>query len=320
MDGTKFRYYRRPAPNRITPNRCRPPFPNLRIDGDDITPSDNLLVQFEEEESESNGRITGPPRGNSLEASSERRVFVVPGCVQSELVGVGEEADTGDPIYEERFFISCNAPSLQQGRYTLPFIARVSIAPNGETFSEEGSPLIFIAHDPHADKCLPIAVPIPSPTARASKGTDIDLTRVLLTVTGRNLYDSGYLSGRLRFGSDSDNILPLEEVAFDERSSSITAVVPATISLLVGLTGEPVTPGSSAGFHSASQAARKVVVELSVSGDEYFTVPERLTLYNDSQLKVKGNGRLPAEEGGTVELTLPTPSFRGHNPKVYLID
>lgn len=384
-DGTIFQYYRSPKITRITPFLCRPPLPRLRIDGHHITATDTLLVRFLEEQDEQNSEqqpdtLAGNnnDNGNAPLSSCPPRVFVVPGWIESEQVVTGHEDDTDYPIYEERSFIMCDAPPLLQQQQQqqlpghndkLPFIARVSVAPNGATFDigeneeaeeegeegEEGEgihPVRFVAHDPHADLCLPVAVPVPVmppasatspvPTPSAapangrketaptedcrSNGSTRGIEGTRITVTGRNLYRGSDLAARLRFGGHPENVVPLDEITFDRATSSITGTLPTIATELVGTaagrardatTAVAVVPNATPCLKQP--AARRVVVEVSVDGEEYFAVPERLTLYRESPLTLQGDGYFPVAGGGEgclAELVPAQPVFRGDRAKV----
>lgn len=325
-----------------------------------------------------------------LRPSARRRVFTVPGRVESELVVVGQEAETEHPIYEERLFISCDAPPLrlqqsqpqqqqqrrqqQQQRQQpgadqsqshdedkLPFVSRVTVAPNGQTFLEAkpgATRLLFVAHDPHADKCQPTAFPIPTeysvpPRIRNSDGATSkgETNGMHIRITGRNLYRGLHnLVARLRFGRSGPKtvvgvgandhsseegrnkgagnkcVVPLESVTFDRGSASITAMVPFAVAseIVKGVAADAVAAAAALPIRNSSskevivsRSARRVIVEISVDGgDEYFAVPERLTLYQESNLTLQGDGLFPAAERGVAELLPVQPTFRGHDAKV----
>lgn len=249
-------------------------------------------------------------------SSPLRRVFDVPATVESEIVEAEEDAETGLRASEELRFVSCEAPALGASD-ELPFVARVYLAQNGETFSDGGHPVTFVAHDPRADSCSPVAVPVPPSAASAGKGQPGAADGARLTITGRNLYPTGELAVRLRYGGGDGSTLPLEAVAFDEGASGVTAVLPGSAADLVGtaeLAGGPGAPGS--GPSRALPAARRVGVEVSFDGMEYFPVRDRLTLYTDSSLSLLGDGRFQAESGGVAELATKTNVYRGLDPRV----
>lgn len=325
----------------VTPDVCRPPFPRLRLDGDNIVPNDNLLVRFQElihdEEmpplaAENNANlssslsssISSPPPGPSA------RTFVVPGRAESEKIEVGTDPETGHPIEKIRCFVTCDPPPLRLDEAKkLPFISSVTIAPNGATFEGGGRrrPLRFVAHDPHADCCRPTAVPVPVAAVAAAKteqdkdpvnnGTSLEMGAPI-HITGRNLYGGTGLAVRLRFGGGDDSggecEIPLDAVTFDSATGTITAVLPMAV-------GEVVVPGveGKSAKDPPRPPAREVAVEVSVDdGKEYFAVPERLTLYRPPKLSLKGDGLFPAEEGGLAELVTAEPTFRGHGAMVRL--
>lgn len=310
-DGTRFKYYRTPEMTQVTPNTCRRPFPRLRLDGKHIEPSNALMVRFEEE---TGNKQTGGEEGHAPLENNKvpvlpqpSRVFVVPGQTESEIIEVGVDPETELPIHRERWFITCDSPSLSP-QAKFPFISRVTIAPNGATFM--GEPLRFVAHDSHADLCMPTVVPIPNPVP-VNGAKESDGTGALMRITGRNLYRGTGLAARLRFGGDNQSVISLDEVAFDEASASITGVLPAaTGGLVAGAAGVSTTQPPSC------PPAIGVVVEVSVDGHEYFAVPERLTLYRNPLLTLEGDGLYPAAEGGWAELVTAVPAFRGHEAKV----
>lgn len=307
------------------------------MDGEHLRPNENetLLVRFEEEQEEDSteergdgGDDEGAPllegTGNDKTVSalsrSPPRVFVVPGRVESEVIEVGTDPDTELPIHEERWFLACSSPPLPP-EAKLPFVSRITVAPNGADF--DGEPLRFIAHDPHADVCLPPAVPVPAPPLPASDaaaaeddgdessdGTEARGPCVL--ITGRNLYRGTNVAVRLRFGLDDESVVPFHTVSFDAVSESIVGVVPIDAAELVAG-----APGASPPKEAQQRPpAVSVVVEVSVDGVEFFAVPERLTLYRGPQLALHGDGLYPAAEGGLAELKTTAPSFRGHQAKV----
>lgn len=226
-DGTKFQYYRKPQIVQITPNTCRPPFPRLRLDGTHITPCETLLVRFVEEgggrhEADGDVELKASPDSDggasTLSTGPASRIITVAGRTESETFEVDIDPDTDLPIFETRWFVTCDSPSLLPPQAKLPFISRVTVAPNGANF--EGEPLRFIAHDPLADACLPTAVPVsdtdtvPAPTlapadcdeernaAATAAATAAAAAGELITITGRNLYRGAGLAVRLRFDSD----------------------------------------------------------------------------------------------------------------------
>lgn len=317
-EGTKFHYYRSPELSRITPNRCRPPFPRLRIDGENFTPNDTFLVRFEEKHAEGDGSVQETPEDAPQVPPSEpslcRRVFHLPGLVESESIRVGDDPDTGLPICREKYFVSCTAPSLEQLSENLPFMACVTVAPNGKTFSNSGSPIIFTAHDPHADACSPLAMAAPCSPASTIEGAQA-VPEPTLTIRGRGLYSSAQLAARIRFGDGVESVLGMETVTLDESTSSMTALLPGSAASLVRLTNGP-APVGLAGTKTLLKAARNVSIEVTVDGEEFFAVPEPLTLYAESRFKLQGEGFFPAESGGIGELVPATPVFRGCDPKV----
>lgn len=361
-DGIKFQYYRKPEMVQITPNTCRPPFPRLRLDGAHITPCETLLVRFVEEGGERLGAdgdvelkaTQDSDRSDStLSPGPASRILTVAGRTESETIEVDIDPDTDLPILETRWFVTCDSPSLPPPpQAKLPFISQVTVAPNGTTF--EGEPLRFVAHDPHADTCLPTAVPvadtntvpapIPAP-ADCDEETDAAAataaTGELISITGRNLYRGAGLAVRLRFdddgggssggggggdsvdgggsggggggsSSDDDSAIPLHAVAFDDATETVTGRLPAAAaSLLTGPTGTAVKD-------PARSPALGVVVEVTVDGKEFFTVPERLTLYRHPSLTLKGDGLYPVAGGGWAELAVAGSTFRGHEAKARL--
>lgn len=341
-DCTRFQYYRTPELTQVTPDTCRPPFPRLRVDGEHLRPNEDeaLLVRFEEEQEEDSTEERGDGGGDegapllegtgnditrsALSRSTPRRVFVVPGRVESEVIEVGTDPDTELPIHEERWFLACDSPPLPP-EAKLPFVSRVTVAPNGADF--DGESLRFIAHDPHADVCLPSAVPAPAPPLPASdaaaaaaaedddgdKSSDGGEARgPCVHITGRNLYRGTNVAVRLRFGLDDESVVPFHTVSFDASSESIVGVVPIEAGELVAE-----APGAPPPKEAQQRPpAVSVVVEVSVDGVEFFAVPERLTLYRGPQLALHGDGLYPAAEGGLAELKTTAPSFRGHQAKV----
>ncbi|CAM9777990.1 unnamed protein product [Ectocarpus sp. 8 AP-2014] len=344
-DCTRFQYYRTPELTQVTPDTCRPPLPRLRVDGEHLRPNENetLLVRFEEEQEEDSTEERGDGGGDeaapllggtgndttrsALSRSIARRVFVVPGRVESEVIEVGTDPDTELPIHEERWFLACGSPPIPPGA-KLPFVSRVTVAPNGADF--DGESLRFIAHDPHADVCLPSAVPAPAPPLPASgaaaaaadedddgdKSSDGGEARgPCIHITGRNLYRGANVAVRLRFGQDDESIVPFHTVSFDASSESIVGVVPIDAGELVA--GAPGAPPPKEAQQRPPGVS--VVVEVSVDGVEFFAVPERLTLYRGPQLTLHGDGLYPAAEGGLAELKTTAPSFRGNQAKVRLV-
>lgn len=302
----------------------------MRLDGEHLRPNETLLVRFEEEQEESTeGTNGGCEEGSSLfdnstpfEGISEDkaplpprsppRVFTVPGRVESEIVEVGTDPDTELPIHEERWFLTCDSPALPP-EAKLPFISRLTVAPNGANFN--GEPLRFVAHDPHADLCLPPAVPVPVPPPLGgdedehSEG-EAEPKGPCIRITGRNLYRGTDLAVRLRFGLDDENIVPFHTVSFDAASESIVGVVPMEAGELVaGAVG-------AASKEPQAPPAISVVVEVTVDGWEYFAVPERLTLFRGPHLTLQGDGLYPAAGGGWAELKTKESTFRGHDAKV----
>lgn len=315
-DGTIFQYYRVPEMTDITPGLCRPPFPRLRLDGEHICASEHLLVRFEEEEDskEEDSNVVASTLSEDMDKrppmlrSPSRRVFDVPGQVESELIKIDIDPETELPIYEERWFITCDSPPLLP-QAQLPFISLVTIAPNGTAF--EGTPLQFTAHDPHVDGYVPSAIPIPLPASvPAVGGEKPDGTGTLVCITGRNLYRSAGLTARLRFGSDQKSVVALDNVAFDSASGTITCDIPTVAcAFIAGVGGtsaqEPLRP-----------PAIGVAIEVSVDGEEYFTAPERLIMYSDPHLALKGDGLFPVAGGGWAELMTTELTFRGQDAKV----
>lgn len=330
-DCTTFRYYRTPEVTRVTPDTCRPPFPRLRLDGEQFTPNEALMVRFEEDQeercqgSDAGDEIGGEPSaGNgkdngTLLSRPPLRVFTVPGRVESEIIETGTDPDTELPIHEERWFVTCDSPALPPGA-KLPFVSRLSIAPNGADFN--GEPLRFVAHDPHADLCQPKAVPVPvltHPGGGGGGGTGGDgddqsgepeAEGPRIRITGQNLYRGTDLAVRLRFGVDDESVVPLQTVSFDPASESIVGVVPSGVEVLVA---------GAAGLapkESELPPAITVVVEVSVDGQEYLAVPERLTVYRGPKLALHGDGVYPPAGGGWAELKTVESVYRGHEAKV----
>lgn len=326
-DCTKFQYYRTPEVTRVTPDTCRPPFPRLRLDGEHLRPNDALMVRFEEDLED--GRAindAGDGGGGSLSGGNSEdivpplprpppRVFTVPGRVESEIIETGTDPDTELPIHEERWFVTCDSPALPPDA-KLPFISRLTVAPNGADFN--GEPLCFVAHDPHADLCRPVAVPVPAPVAANPGGDDGDQQSgdgaepegPRVRITGRNLYPGADLAARLRFGLDDGSVVPFEAVSFDAASESVVGVVPAGVEALVaGAAGaapkEPELP-----------PAITVAVEVSVDGREFFAVPNRLTVYRGPDLALHGDGVYPPTGGGWAELKTTESAYRGHEAMV----
>lgn len=309
---------------RVTPDICRPPFPRLlRLDGEQLRPNEALLVRFEEDQEECcEGNGTGEDGGGSrfagtsednvpLLSRSPPRVFTAPGRVGSEIIETGTDPDTELPIHEERWFLTCDSPALSPDS-KLPFISRLTIAPNGADFN--GEPLRFVVHDPHADLCVPAAVPVPVPTSPSDDGDEqsggAEAEGPCIRVTGRNLYRGADLAVRLRFGLDDENVVPFQAVSFDAASESIVGVVPTGAEVLVaGAVGaapkEPDLP-----------PAITVVVEVSMDGQEYFAVPERLTVYRGPTLALHGDGLYPPTGGGWAELKTTESAYRGHEATV----
>lgn len=317
---------------KVTPDTCRPPFPRLRLDGEQLSPNENLLVRFEEEAQE-DGTAKATNDGDGEEGASlpeERRdsedpllpsrspprVFLVPGRVESEVVEIGTDPDTELPIHEERWFLTCDSPALSRGA-KLPFISRLTVAPNGVDF--HGEPLRFVAHDPHADVCLPAAVPVPALSNTGGDGGGDELLGRAepegprVRITGRNLYHGADLAVRLRFGLDDENVVPFETVHFDPASESIVGVVPAGTEVLVA--GEA---GAARKEQQSLPPATSVVVEVSVHDQEYFAVPERLTVYRQPHLTLHGDGFYPNSGGGWAEIKTTVAAFRGHEAMVSL--
>lgn len=306
-DGTRFQYYRTPELTHITPGLCRPPFPRLRIDGKNIRPNDRLLVRFEEEVEKEQRHSEGSPLAGddneqaSLPPPQPGRTFDIPGRAESEIVQAGTDPETGLPIHEERWFIVCDSPALPPGG-GLPFISRVTVAPNGATF--RGKPLRFVAHDPWADACFPMALPIP-----VVDGENPDGSGTFVRITGRNLYRGDGLAARLRFGRDKASVVPLDAVAFARGSETITGAVPVVAGALVG--GEVGTAAKAA----ACPPAISTTVEVSMDGKKYFAVPEKVILYHDPVLTLKGDGFFPIADGGVAELVPAGATFRGNEAK-----
>ncbi|CAN0107121.1 unnamed protein product [Scytosiphon promiscuus] len=348
MDGTSFttdcvafRYYRTPEVTQITPDICRPPFPRLRLDGEHFSPNERFSVRFEEEredgaEASAEGyheRVDLGESSSPFESSSEgnaaspsrllpQRVFTVSGRVESEVVEVGKHPDTELPVHEERWFLACDSPALPP-EARLPFVARVTVAPNGADFN--GEHVRFIAHDPHADICRPLAVPVPdapplAPAASDGSGSGCDehsergeVEGPRIHITGRNLYRGPSLAARLRFGLGDESVVPLRSVTYDTLSDSIVGVIPTDAGALVaGAAGE-------ARAEPQHPPAIGVAVEASVDGHEYFAVPGRLTLYRSPCLTLQGDGLFPEEVGGWAELKTAASTFRGNDPKVRMV-
>lgn len=329
----------------VTPDACRPPFPTLRLDGEHLTPSETFLVRFEEEEKHvevtaNEGMNAGGgggkeasslPDDNSalFEGTSEDkapllshsppRVFTVPGLVESEIVEVGTDPDTDAPVQEERWFLTCDSPALPP-EAKLPFVSRLTVAPNGVDFN--GEPLRFVAHDPHADLCLPPAVPTPVPPPPPPPPSDGDEDEQsekhesepkgpCIRITGRNLYRGTDLAIRLRFGLEEESVVPFRTVSFDPTSESIVGFVPVEAGDLVA---KPA--GAAPPKEPQAPPAVGVVVEVTVDGREYFAVPERLTLFRGPHLTLQGDGMYPVAGGGWAEIKTKEPTFRGHEAKV----
>lgn len=296
-----------------------------------------------------------PPSASAL------RVFTVSGRVESDLVEVGQDPETEDTIYQERLYISCEPPPVNQihgETNKLPFIARITVSPNGETFAEkQKNPVLFIAHDPVADACLPSALPVCLLTAISGpdgKPGENVAAEMFLRIVGRNLYrgPQSHLAARLRFGSSNNNssssnhskdedsnnssgsssssssssnsndnnVIPLSKVQFDRDSASITGMVPVAAISHLGV-GIAVSSGIASSSRESSKQmidppARAVVVEVSIDGEEYFSVPERLTLYREVPLMLQGSGFVPAAEGIVMELVPMQTTFRGQAAKV----
>ncbi|CAM9246653.1 unnamed protein product, partial [Hapterophycus canaliculatus] len=338
-DCVKFQYYRTPEVTQITPDICRPPFSRLRLDGDHLKPNETFLVRFEEDEEkdstetrvegcpeEANNFEISPPLESSCEGKvtspsrSLPRVFTVSGRVESEVVEIGTDPETEFPVHEERWFLGCDSPALSP-EAKLPFVARVTVAPNGADFT--GEHLRFIAHDPHADVCRPSAVPVPDAPPLACVPSDggggdehserAEAVGPRIHIAGRNLYHGPNLAVRLRFGLDDESVIPLRTVWFEDCSESIVGVMPTEAGALVtGAVGatraEPQCP-----------PAIEVAVEASVDGHEYFAVPDRLTLYRSPRLTLQGSGLFPEAVGGWAELKTATSTFRGHDAKVRMV-
>lgn len=333
-DRVKFQYYRTPELTKVTPDTCRPPFPRLRLDGEQLSPNETLLVRFEEVQEEEDGAEAAEDAGDGEEGASlpdrrsdnddplllsrsPPRVFVVPGRVESEVVEIGIDPDTDLPIHEERWFLACDSPALLP-EAKLPFISRLTIAPNGVDFS--GEPLRFVAHDPHADLCLPAAVPVPVPVVshdggdgggdeHSAGGPEAEGPRI--RITGRNLYRGADLAVRLRFGLEDESVVPFETVYFDPASESIMGVVPVGAEVLVAREA-----GTAKKEQQTLPPAISVVVEVSVHDQEYFAVPERLTVYRDPRLTLHGDGFFPVAGGGWAEIKTAESAFRGHGAMV----
>lgn len=338
-DCTKFHYYRTPQVAQVTPDACRPPFPSLRVDGEHLTPSETFLVRFEEEEHVEVTAAEGMNAGGGgeeassllddstffegtredkvpLSSFSPPRVFTVPGRVESEIVEVGTDPDTDAPVQEERWFLTCDSPALPP-EAKLPFISRLTVAPNGVNFN--GEPLRFVAHDPHADLCLPLAVPapvLPPPPPSAgdedeqSEKVESEAKGPCIRITGRNLYHGTELAIRLRFGLEEESVVPFRTVSFDPASESIVGFVPMEAGELVA------GPAGAAPKESQAPPAISVVVEVTVDGREYFAVPERITLFSGPHLTLQGDGLYPVAGGGWAELKTKEPTFRGQEAKV----
>ena len=333
-DRTTFQYYPMPEVTGVTPDTCRPPFPRLRLDGEQFRQNEALMVRFEEELEEGGCEGSDPSDeakgslvvGTSSEdinaprvSRSPPRVFTVPGRVESEIIESGTDPDTELPIHEERWFITCDSPPLPP-EAKLPFVSRLTVAPNGADFN--GEPLRFVAHDPHADVCLPAAVPVPVPAPAASpvpatpgdeggeESGGAEPEGPCIRITGRNLYSGADLSVRLRFGLEDESVVSFETVSFDAASESIVGVVPAGVGALVaGASGaaskEPEVP-----------PATTVVVEVSVDGQDFFAVPDRLTVYRSPNLALHGDGVYPPTGGGWAELKTTESAYRGHEAMV----
>lgn len=322
-DCTTFQYYRTPEVTRITPDTCRPPFPRLRLDGEHFSPSEALMVRFEEDQEERcEGNDAGDGGGGSLLvvtgednapilSRSPPRVFTVPGRVECEIIETGTDPDTELPVHEERWFVTCESPALSpEGR--LPFISRITIAPNGADF--EGEPLRFVGHDPHADLCLPAAVPVPVPTNPGDGGDEQSGGAApkgpCVRITGRNLYRGADLAVRLRFGLEDESVVPFQTVSFDAASESIVGVVPTGVDALVA------GGAGAASKEPELPAATTVVVEVTVDGQEFFAVPDRLTVYRGPILALHGDGVCLPTGGGWAELKTTESAYRGHQAKV----
>lgn len=332
-DRTTFQYYPTPEVTRVTPDTCRPPSPRLRLDGEQFRPNEALMVRFEEEQEE---RCEGTDPGDEGKGSlvvagtgednaplvfrSPPRVFTVPGRVESEIIETGTDPDTELPIHEERWFVTCDSPPLPPGA-KLPFISRLTIAPNGADFT--GEPLRFVAHDPHADICLPAAVPVPLPVpvvpvpVLATPGDDGDEQSggaepegPCIRITGRNLYRGADLSVRLRFGLEDESVVLLQTVSFDAASESVVGVVPVGVGVLVAGAAGAAPKGPDL------PPATTVVVEVSVDGQDFFAVPDRLTVYRGPNLALHGDGVYPPVGGGWAELKTTESAYRGLEPMV----
>lgn len=331
-DCTRFQYYPTPQVVQVTPDTCRPPFPTLRLDGEHLIPRETFLVRFEEEQVETTeGANAGGEEGsflvdekNLFEGTSEEkvpppsglplRVFTVPGRVESELIEVGTDPDTELPIQEERWFLTCESPPLPP-EAKVPFISRLTVAPNGINFT--GEPLRFVAHDPHADLCVPPAVPIPVTPPPIGGDDDKDSVEgraetkgPCIRITGRNLYRGTELAIRLRFGLEEESVVPFHEVSFNPASESIVGFVPVEAGQLIA------RAGGAAQKEPQALPAISVVVEVAVDGREYFAVPERLTLFHGPHLTLQGDGLYPVAGGGWAELKTKELTFRGHEAKV----
>lgn len=236
------------------------------------------------------------------------RVFEVPGKVESEIIEVGQDPETELPIEEERWFITCEAPSLGAG-VKFPLAYRVTVAPNGVTF--RGTPVRFIVHDPFVDACSPTAVPVPVlsyPSAGGDGVGEPEEKGTLIRITGRSLYGGAGLAVRLR--RDLDDFVSLDAVVFDPESEAITGVVPVVAEKLFEL------ERASGGKENSKAPAVSVAVEVTMDGEEFFAAPERLILYRDPWLTLKVDGSFPTSGGGFAELVPEAPTFRGDNPKV----
>lgn len=267
-----------------------------------------MMVRFKEQGRRYNGiddaELLAPENQNDDPA----RVFEVPGKVESEMVEVGQDPETELPIQEERWFITCEAPSLGTG-VNLPLAYRVTVAPNGITF--RGAPIRFIVHDPFVDACSPTAVPVPVVSC-PSEGSDgvgeLEEKRIPISITGRSLYGGADLAVRLH--RDLDDFVALDAVAFDPESEAITGVVTAEAEKLFGI------DRASDGKESSQAPVVSVAVEVTIDGEEFFAAPERLILYRDPWLTLKVDGPFPTSGGGFAELVPEAPTFRGDNPQV----
>lgn len=281
------------------------------------------MVRFEEEQGcEGNDAgddggefpLVGTSKDNDpLVSHYPRRTFTVPGRAESEIIEIGTDPDTELPIHEERWFVTCDSPALPP-EAKLPFISRLTIAPNGVDFN--GDPVRFVAHDPHADLCLPAAVPVPVPGSANPEDNDgeqpgqVEPEGPCIRITGRNLYRGADLAVRLRFGLEDESIIPFQTVSFDSASESVVGVVPAGVGALVaGVAGAPPK-------ELELPPATTVVVEVSVDGQEYFAVQERLTVYRGPNLALDGDGVYPPIGGGWAELKATELAYRGHEATV----